>query len=98
MLDLLCKGVIGEKMDTCIAKFLGTDAAAKWFSRTLLTSSSFMAPIATFLRSKTDTVRADTAYSIVFARMELIGTVQTFNDDRKSLPSRSDSSSDKLSH
>lgn len=54
MLDLLFKDVIGECFDAHIAKAVDMDEAAEGFWSRLLSSSSLMAPIATFIRQKTD--------------------------------------------
>lgn len=51
-LDLLRKAVLCEMLDAYIAKFIDTDAAADRLWKKLLTSSSFMVPIATFVRLK----------------------------------------------
>lgn len=97
MLDKLCKDVVGESLNAHIAKFLNTDAAADVFSKRSLISSSFMAPIATFLRRKTDTAMEDKKYSTASTSEEPINTVQAFNENSESLPSRSDSLSDEVS-
>lgn len=49
MLDLLPKGVIEKMLDENIAKFFDTYATAYGLSKSVLTSSSLMAPIATFV-------------------------------------------------
>lgn len=55
MLDLLRKYVIGKTLDAHIAKFSDKDEAAEGFSNMLFTSTSFMTPIATFVRGKSNT-------------------------------------------
>lgn len=48
MLDLIHKEIIGETLDSYIANFCDTNAAAELLSKRLLASSSFMNAIATF--------------------------------------------------
>lgn len=55
MLDLLHKEVIRESLDAHKEKLFDTNVAANRLSQRLLISKSFMAPIATFLRRKSDT-------------------------------------------
>lgn len=50
--DLLRKDVIGEAIHPHIANVSDTDAASEGLSKMLLTSSSVMPPIATFVRRK----------------------------------------------
>lgn len=91
MLNLLQKSVIGISFDSHIAKFFHTYEAFPVLSKRLLASSSFMAPIATFARRKTDTAMNEKKISFADASEELIGTVQTFNNGGESLPSCCDS-------
>lgn len=59
MPDPLRKDVTGETLDAHLAKLFDTDASADRLSRDLLTSSSFMALIATFYDDKqTPSLRA----------------------------------------
>lgn len=48
MLELLYEDVICDTLDAFIAKFFDTDEASDRLSKQLLTSSSFMTPIAKF--------------------------------------------------
>lgn len=52
MLDSLCEKVIGETLNAHIGKLFDRYEAAEGRSKKLLTSTSFIAPIATFLRRK----------------------------------------------
>lgn len=51
MLGLLHKEVNGESLDAHITKHFDMDEAAEGMSKRLSTSTSFMAPIATFVRN-----------------------------------------------
>lgn len=55
MLHLLRKNVIGETVHAYVSKVFAPDAAADKFLKHLQTSSSFMAPTATFAQRKTHT-------------------------------------------
>lgn len=59
MLDLLCKEVICETLDTKIAKCFDMEAATDRLSKRILTSSLFVLAFATFMRRKTDSTIAD---------------------------------------
>lgn len=58
ILDLPRKDVICKTLNAHIAKPLDTDVAADMLPKKLVTSSSFMPPIATFGRRKTDSIIA----------------------------------------
>lgn len=66
LLDLLPKDVIGDTLEAHIAKFLDTDEFTDRVQKKLLTSSSFMASIATYVHRKTNTAIADR--NIVFTK------------------------------
>lgn len=67
MLDLMRKEVMQETLDAHVAKLFGTGAAADWLSKRLWTRSSFMEPIATFVRHKKGTTMEDEKYINAFA-------------------------------
>lgn len=67
-------------MDAHITKLFDTCAASKEFSKSMLTSSSFMAPITTFVRRTTNTSMYENKYSVAYASKEPMDTVQTCND------------------
>lgn len=48
MLDLLRKAVTAKSIDTHITRLIDTYEAAKGLSKKLLTSTSYMVPVATF--------------------------------------------------
>lgn len=50
MLDQLRKDVIGETLDTQVARFFDTDAAADRCSKKLLVLCPFEAPVVIFVR------------------------------------------------
>lgn len=58
MMGELREEVIGETLDAPIGKILDTDVAANRLLKKLLTSRSFMRPIATFIRHNTDSAIA----------------------------------------
>lgn len=91
MLVMLRKDVIEETLDAQIAKRFDTDAASKRLSKRLLTSSSFMAPITTFVRRKLNTTMEYMEFSVTFASTALVDTVEPFNDENESLSSRPES-------
>lgn len=94
ILELVRNNVIRETLGTQPVKFIETDAVSEGLLKMLLASSSFMEPIATFLRRQKDTAMEQRKYSTAFASKQLIATVPTFKDDSKSSPSRSDSGND----
>lgn len=63
MLDLLRKYVIEITIDAHIATVFDTCAAVEGFSKKLLTCS-ILAPIATFIRRKTNTAMHEKKYSM----------------------------------
>lgn len=67
------------------------DEAAEGLSKRLSTSTSFVAPTATFARRRTDRELGDKIYSTPVVPKGREKTIPTFWDDRKSLPSRSGS-------
>lgn len=95
MLDPLRKDVFGQMLDAHIAKSLDTDTAAEGFSRRFLASNLFMAPIATFLKCKTETV-VDKQYSVTYAPKGQMDTMTTLNDDSKARPSHSNPGDDEV--
>lgn len=66
MLDLPHKHIIDETIDAHIKKFYDIYAAAQGLSKTSLASISFMAPIATLVRRKTDTIMEEKKYSVAY--------------------------------
>lgn len=86
----------GEMLDVHITKCFETDEATGGLSKRLLPPTSFMEPIATFVRAKSDTVMKSKKYSTTVAPKERLDTIPTFNDESKSLPSRSDSGNEKI--
>lgn len=95
MLDLLRKDVIGEKLDRHIAKFFDTEAATDGLSKKLMTSSSFMAPIATFVSRRPDSAIADMGTAAAKAsKIEQFDAIEIYNDVIDSPPSRLESESE----
>lgn len=80
MLDVLRQDLIGETLDAYKAKFSNTDEAAEGFRKILLTCSSFMRPIDTFVGHKTNIGRKGKKLSIAHALKELIDIVPTLYD------------------
>lgn len=64
------------------------------FHMRLSITSSFMAPIITFVRCKAYTVMEEKKYSVVYASKELMDFIQKVHDDNESPPIRSDSRSE----
>lgn len=98
MLDLLRKDVIEETMDAHIAKVLNTYAAADEISEKLLTSSSFIAPITTFVPYKTNlfivdqnTVFAKASQRKPWAALEVDRQVKRYSQSSKSSKRKYDS-------
>lgn len=80
-MDFLFKDVISETMDAHIAKFSDTEAAADWPLKKLLTSSSFIAPTATFLRCQTDSgIAEDGSVPTKSSKREQFTAVATYQD------------------
>lgn len=94
MLEMLRKEVIVKTLDAHIAKIFDTNAAAGRVSKRLLTSSSFMARVATLAQRITDTKMDAKKYSLSNSSREPMDTIKTVDEDSKSLPSRSDSGSE----
>lgn len=59
MLDLMGEDVNRETPEILIAKLFDTDVTADWLPKNILTSTLFKAPIANFVRRKTDSPIAD---------------------------------------
>lgn len=95
ILDLLRKRVIEKNLDTHIAKYSYKDAAAEGWSERLLTSSSIMASNVTFVKRGTYTTIENKKYSVIYASQNLMDTAGPSNDGSESLPSRSDSGTEK---
>lgn len=93
MLNLLGQDVIDETLDAQIAKFFDTDAATEGLSKRLLTWSSFMEPIGTLDRRKTNKVMEEKKYNVAYAVKEPMDTVPAVSDS-KSPPKLSDSGND----
>lgn len=95
VLDQLRKEVVGETLDVHIAKFLDMDAAADRVSKKLLTSSSLMAPVVTFVQRKSDTAIADKGTEFTKAsKMEPVIATEIYGDIVEELPSQYDSGSE----
>lgn len=94
MLELLRRNLIENTLDADFAWCLSTGAAAESLSKRLLTSSSVMAPMATFVRCKMDVAIVSLKYSVAFASNELMDTVEPYKDGSESLQSCRDSRSD----
>lgn len=56
--------VVADTLDAHIAQYFNTDVATDKLSKRLLTSSAFMAQIATCLRHIMDTAMEDKKYSV----------------------------------
>lgn len=80
MLDLLCKNAIGDTLSAHIATYFDTAAAADILSKIMSPSSTFTAPIATFVRRRADTAVEEQKCSTLFDTKDAIGTVETYND------------------
>lgn len=85
MLDLLRKGHIGDTLNRHIAKFVDSDANANRMSQRLLTSNVYSAPLAPFVRSKTDRT-IEQKYSTAYATKYVLDTVQENIDLDESPP------------
>lgn len=66
MLDMLREDVFGETLDAHKAKVPDKDAADDWFSKGVLTTSSFMGSVSTYVRRETDTAMNDKKHSSSF--------------------------------
>lgn len=94
MLDLLRKDGILDTLDARIAELFDTNAAVNRFSHRVLTSNTFMAPIATFVRRKADKAM-EQKYSTAFVTKDQMDTLEIDNDVDDWPPSGSDSENDK---
>lgn len=96
MLDLLREGVTGKMLKAHIVKGLNTNAPAVGLSSKFPASISFMAPIATFVRRRSDTAMEEKKYSFVYTSKEPANAEMTVNDDSKTPPSRFDCGDDEV--
>lgn len=79
MLDRLRNSVIGETLDTHIAIFFDTDAGTDRLSKELLASSSFITPMATFIRLETNNSIADqNTVMAMTSVMESVAAVEAY--------------------
>lgn len=85
MLDLSRKQVIEEMLGVHTVKSSDTNEAAEGLSKSLLTSTSFIAPIATFVLLKTDLAMEGQKYIAAVGAVEPEDTIQMF-DDASDLP------------
>lgn len=90
LLNLHRKDVNEEKLDTQIVKNLDTDTAVEGLSKRFFTSSSFMEPIATLVRRKTNNSMDNNKDNVAYASEKLMGTVEPYNDETDSLPNGSE--------
>lgn len=95
MLDLFRNDFIGEKFEAHVAKAFDTEAAADRLLNKVLTSGSFIKPIATVVRRKRDSAIAkkETVASKASKR-EQIDAIETHKVGIDSLSSRSKSDSE----
>lgn len=77
VLDLPRRDVIEENLHALIKMYFDTEAGAKELLNNLLTSSSFRAPITTFVRRNTDHVMENKNCSVVFVLKELMDIVES---------------------
>lgn len=75
---LLREYIIGQPLDAHIAKYFGTDEAANGLRKRLLTSASFMPPIATSVRCELDTEMEEMKDSTAVAPKRLVNFILTF--------------------
>lgn len=76
MLDVLCRNVICNTIDAHIANYFNVDANADKLSKRLLNSSSFIAPITTFVRLQADTtLEIEVQYFIIIKKAHEYGRV-----------------------
>lgn len=95
MWDQLRKDVIRETLDATTAKPFDTDTAVDRLSKKLLTSSSFMVPITTFLQRRIDTAIADKFTVLKKAtKMKPMAAMEQYGDTIEEPPSRLDSGSE----
>lgn len=75
-------------LDAHIAAFFNTNEAGEGLSKRLLTSTSLMPPIGTFVRPKENMATEDKNYSTNVASKGSVTMIPGFQDDRESTPSR----------
>lgn len=97
MEGLLRKNVIRDILDAHTAVFFHSDAPLDRLSQRLSTLNTFMAPMATFMRCKTDTAM-EQKYSTAIATKDVMDTVETNNDVDGSWLSREDSGTVETPH
>lgn len=91
-LDLLRKELLGKTLDADVSELFDLDAAADRLSKRLLTSSSFIAPIDTFVDRESDSSISDK--NKVFAKASIMkpaGAMEVIGDIVKDPPRQSDS-------
>lgn len=93
MLHMLRKHVMTETLDARIANFLDTDEGAGGFTKRLLTSTCFMAAVATIVRCNTDTSIEYMGSCTSVALKRLMDIISELDDDSQSPLGRSDSRS-----
>lgn len=77
--------VIRKTLNAHVAENFDIDLAAEGSWKRLLTSSSYMGPMTTFVRSKWETAIENKKYSILFASKELVDTVERYKDGSESM-------------
>lgn len=95
-IDLLLKDLIGDTLDAHIMNKFNAYVAAEGLSKSLLTSSSLMAPIATLVRRNAYTVMNNMEDSVFNASKELMNPVELYEDGRASPPSRLESLTEEI--
>lgn len=92
LLEPLHKDVMSKTLEVHIAKFFEISAAADRLWKKFMKSSSFMAPIATFVPRKTDCAKADQNTLIAKAsKREPVVATEAYGDNIEEAPSWSDS-------
>lgn len=74
---MLRKEVIGDTLDSHIARLFDTDADSDRLSKRFLFSSTFMGPIATFVRRKPDAAMEEKKNSAEFMTKDPMDTEKT---------------------
>lgn len=88
MLQLLCKEVFAEKLDSYVRKFLDMDEAAAGLWKRPLTSTFSCGQQQSFLSCRGDTTAMqDKKYITVGVPKDLLGALTTTDDEKKSLQS-----------
>lgn len=95
LLDLLREEVIEEASDVHIVKYFDMKLP-NGLSNTMVTSNLFMAPIAPFVRHKTDTAMQDRKQTTTRAPKRPEDNITAFDDESDLLPNSSDSRSVKI--